>query len=236
MTKVSIGITTYARDQDDRYSLPGLYVDAVRAAGGIPILLTPGETAWESLLSRIDGLLLAGGGDIHPDRYGGEEHAEVYGVDQQRDTFELQMVPWAISNQLPLLGICRGLQVINVALGGTLIEHLPDEIGEEIPHRLPPRQSVGHEIKLTPGSSLLEIYRQTTFSAASLHHQAIRDVAPPLTITARAPDGTIEALQLAEHPELIAVQWHPEMTAAEDPVQQRLFSAFIEICQQHRQD
>ena len=236
MTKVSIGITTYARDQDDRYSIPGLYLDAIRAAGGMPILLAPGEPAWESLLTRIDGLLLAGGGDIHPDRYGSNGHPDVYGVDQERDAYEFQLVPWAISNQLPLLGICRGLQVINVALGGTLIEHLPDEIGDEVTHRLPPRLPVDHAIELSPGSRLAEIYQQTTFSAASLHHQAIRDVAPQLTIVARAPDGTIEALQMAEHPELIAVQWHPEITAANDPVQQRLFSAFIEICRQHRQD
>ena len=236
MTQASIGITTYARDEDGRYSIPGLYLDAVRAAGGVPILLAPGEPAWESLLTSIDGLLLAGGGDIHPDRYGSSGHTEIYGVDQERDAYEFQLVPWAISNQLPVLGICRGLQVINVVLGGTLIEHLPDEIGDEITHRLPPRLAVDHVIELSPDSRLAEIYQQTTFSAASLHHQAIRDVAPQLTVVARAPDGTIEALQMADHPELIAVQWHPEMTAAEDPVQQRLFSAFIEICQQHRQD
>ena len=236
MTMALIGITTYARDETDRYTLPGVYLDAIRAAGGIPILLTPGELAWESLLARIDGLLLAGGGDIHPDRYGSKGHAEVYGVNQRRDAFELQLVPWAISNQLPLLGICRGIQVINVALGGTLIEHLPDEIGDEISHRLPPREPVDHEIELTPGSSLLEIFQEATFSAASWHHQAIRELAPQLSIAARAPDGTIEAVQLAGHPELIAVQWHPEMTAAKDPIQRRLFFAFIEICQQHRQD
>ncbi len=236
MTMAVIGITTYARDETDRYTLPGVYVDAVRAAGGIPILLTPGELAWESLLTKIDGLLLAGGGDIHPDRYGSEGHAKVYGVNPQRDAFELQLVPWAIRNRLPLLGICRGLQVINVALGGTLIEHLPDEIGEEIPHRLPPREPVDHEIELTPGSPLLNIYQQATFSAASWHHQAIRKLAPQLSIAAKAPDNTIEAVQLADHPELIGIQWHPEMTAAKDPVQRRLFSAFVEICQQHRQD
>jgi len=236
MTMVSIGITTYARDQDGRYSVPGLYLDAVRAAGGVPILLAPGEAAWESLLTKIDGLLLAGGGDVNPDRYGSSGHTEVYGVDQERDAFEFQLVPWAIGNQLPLLGICRGLQVINVALGGTLIEHLPDEIGDEITHRLPPRLPVDHAIELTPASRLAEIYQQTVFSAASSHHQAIRDVAPQLTIAARAPDDTIEALEMAEHPGLIAVQWHPEMTAAKDPLQQQLFSAFIEICRQHRQD
>ncbi|HIN94501.1 MAG TPA: gamma-glutamyl-gamma-aminobutyrate hydrolase family protein [Planctomycetes bacterium] len=236
MTMVSIGITTYDRDKDGRYSVSGNYLDAVRAAGGVPILLAPGEAAWESLLTKIDGLLLAGGGDVNPDRYGSSGHAEVYGVDQERDAFEFQLVPWAIDRKLPLFGICRGAQVINVALGGTLIEHLPDVLGVEDTHRLPARQAVDHAIELTPASRLAEFYQQTTFSAASSHHQAVRDVAAALTIAGRAPDGTIEALEMAEHPGLIAVQWHPEMTAAKDPLQQRLFSAFIEICREHRQD
>ena len=233
---VSIGITTYARDKEDRYSIPGLYLDAVRTAGGIPILLAPGESQAESLLTRVDGLLLTGGGDVNPDRYGSSGHPEVYAVDEERDAFEFQLVSWALEQKLPLLGICRGLQVINVALGGTLIEHLPDVIDDKTAHCLVPRAPTDHAIELTAESRLAGIYRETSFSAASWHHQAIDDVAPGLTIVGRAPDGTIEALELADHPELIAVQWHPELTAATDPIQQRIFSTFIEICQQRIQD
>lgn len=233
---VTIGITTYARDEEGRYSIPGLYLDAVRAAGGIPILLTPGEPQVESLLSQVDGLLLAGGGDVNPDRYGSSGHAEVYAVDEARDVLEFKLVSMALEQQLPLLGICRGLQVINVALGGTLIEHLPDVIEDKTAHCLVPRAPTEHAIELAADSRLAGIYQETHFSAASWHHQAIGDVAPGLTIVGRAPDGTIEALEMADHPELIAVQWHPELTAATDPIQQRIFSTFIEICRQQIQD
>ena len=233
---MKIGITTYDRDKDARFWLPGNYLDAIRAAGGVPFLFAPGEPSWQSLLESVDGLVLAGGGDVNPERYGSAGHAEVYGVDDERDEFEIQLTQWAVDHKFPLFGICRGLQLINVALGGTLIEHLPDVLGVENTHRLPAHQAVDHAIELTPASRLAEFYQQTTFSAASSHHQAIRDVAESLTIAARAPDGTIEALEMAEHPGLIAVQWHPEMTAAKDPLQQRLFSAFIEICREHRQD
>lgn len=233
---VTIGITTYARDEEGRYSIPGLYLDAVRAAGGIPILLTPGETQVESLLSQVNGLLLAGGGDVNPDRYGSSGHPEVYAVDEERDVLEFKLVSWALEQQLPLLGICRGLQVINVALGGTLIEHLPDVIEDKTAHCLVPRAPTEHAIKLAADSRLAGIYQETHFSAASWHHQAIGDVAPGLTIVGRAPDGTIEALEMANHPELIAVQWHPELTAATDPIQQRIFATFIEICRQYVQD
>ena len=233
---VTIGITTYARDEEGRYSIPGLYLDAVRAAGGIPILLTPGEPQVESLLSQVDGLLLAGGGDVNPDRYGSSGHAEVYAVDEARDVLEFNLVSMALEQQLPLLGICRGLQVINVALGGTLIEHLPDVIEDKTAHCLVPRAPTEHAIELAADSRLAGIYQETHFSAASWHHQAIGDVAPGLTIVGRAPDGTIEALEMADHPELIAVQWHPELTAETDPIQQRIFSTFIEICRQQVQD
>lgn len=233
---VTIGITTYARDEEGRYSIPGLYLDAVRAAGGIPILLTPGETQVESLLSQVNGLLLAGGGDVNPDRYGSSGHPEVYAVDEERDVLEFKLVSWALEQQLPLLGICRGLQVINVALGGTLIEHLPDVIEDKTAHCLVPRAPTEHAIELAADSRLAGIYQETHFSAASWHHQAIGDVAPGLTIVGRAPDGTIEALEMANHPELIAVQWHPELTAATDPIQQRIFATFIEICRQYVQD
>ena len=233
---VTIGITTYARDEEGRYSIPGLYLDAVRSAGGIPILLAPGEPQVESLLSQVDGLLLAGGGDVNPDRYGSSGHPEVYAVDEDRDVLEFKIVSWALEQQLPLLGICRGLQVINVALGGTLIEHLPDVIEDKTAHCLVPRAPTEHAIELAADSRLAGIYQETHFSAASWHHQAIGDVAPGLTIVGRAPDGTIEALEMANHPELIAVQWHPELTAATDPIQQRIFSAFIKICRQQVQD
>jgi putative glutamine amidotransferase len=134
--------------------------------------------------------------------------------------------------QKPALGICRGIQVINTALGGTLIEHIPDEIGEAIKHRLPPREPAEHEVIVKTGSRLAEILRQTRVVIASVHHQAIRKVAPRLEIVAEAPDGTIEAVELNDHPWLVAVQWHPELTSAKDPIQQRLFDAFVQAARE----
>jgi putative glutamine amidotransferase len=124
--------------------------------------------------------------------------------------------------------------VINVALGGTLVEHLPDEVGEDILHRLPPRKPAQHLIELRPDSQLANILAACQIDPASWHHQAIRQAAPGLQVVAHAPDGTIEAAEKPDHPWLVAVQWHPEITASEDPVQQRLFDALVEAARQRR--
>lgn len=225
-----IGITTYGRDEDNKFSLPGEYVDAVRRAGGLPLLLPPGEQALHSLLKIVDGLILAGGGDLDPTCYNGRQHKTIYMLDAERDSFELDMAQQVIQSDLPTLGICRGAQVINVAMGGTLIEHLPDEVGESILHRLPPRQPATHAVSIDAGSELAKILQVEETSPRSWHHQAIREVAPGLDVVARAADGTVEAAEMANHPWLLVVQWHPELTAAEDPIQQRLFDAFVDAC------
>jgi putative glutamine amidotransferase len=133
-----------------------------------------------------------------------------------------------VTQDMPLLGICRGTQVINVALGGTLIEHLPDVMGEAVLHRAPPRVPVEHEVAIEPASRLASIVGESRLTAASWHHQAIRQPGTGLQVVAHAPDGTIEAVEKPGHPWLIAVQWHPELTAADDPLQQRLFDGLVE--------
>ena len=155
-------------------------------------------------------------------------------VDAERDLMDLALARMAIETGLPMLGICRGCQVINVALGGTLHEHLPDVYGESTLHRLPPCDPVPHPIRATAASRVAGIMGQAECLPSSWHHQAIRDVAPPLTVVAHAPDGVIEALEHPAHPWLIAVQWHPERTAAADPTQQRLFDALVEAARGHR--
>ena len=122
-----------------------------------------------------------------------------------------------------------------MALGGTLFDHLPDHVGEEVDHRLPPREPTPHTLEVEEGSGLAGILGETSFTAESWHHQAIDNVAPGLTVVARAPDGTIEAVEKPDHPWLYAVQWHPELTAAEDPIQQRLFNALAEAALAARQ-
>lgn len=228
MRRPLIGVTTYGRDEQNQFPLPAEYVDAVRRAGAIPVLLPPGERDTGRVLETINGLVLAGGGDIDPAVYGGARHEAIYMVDAERDRFEIDLVRRAVRTGLPTLGICRGMQMINVALGGTLHAHLPDVVGQKVSHRLPPREPTPHEILLDPQSRLARILGQARFSAASWHHQAVRELAAPLQAVGAAPDGVVEAVQLGGHPWLCAVQWHPELTAADEPLQQRLFDALVQ--------
>ncbi|MBI3803337.1 MAG: gamma-glutamyl-gamma-aminobutyrate hydrolase family protein [Nitrospirae bacterium] len=229
-----IGITTYGRGEENRFYLPAPYVDAVRRAGGIPLLIPPGAPDLKRVIDRIDGLILTGGGDLDPSLYGGVRHPTIYSVDPERDRSEIMLVKQSLDARLPTFGICRGSQVINVALGGTLVEHLPDFVGEAVPHRLPPREPTTHSIQLAPESHLAEILIAEAFVAPSWHHQAVRRLAPGLKSTAQAPDGTIEAVEHIEHPWLIGVQWHPELAAEKDPLQQRLFDALVKAAADRR--
>jgi putative glutamine amidotransferase len=236
MMRPLIGITTYGRDENNRFYLRAEYIEAIRRAGGLPVLLPPGEPHWQELFQNLDGLLLAGGGDIDPALYGGVHHPAIYMIDPERDQVELALARNAVAAQLPTLGICRGSQVINVALGGTLIEHLPDIVGDAVPHRLVPGQYARHPVTVKPDSRLSTILGQTETVAASSHHQAIRLHAPLLQVVASAADGIIEAVEMTDHPWLVAVQWHPEITAADDPAQQRLFDAFVKAAASKNSD
>lgn len=228
-----IGLTCYRSDAEepdylrDTHYLRGGYVEALRRAGGIPVLLPPGEPRPLELFERLDGLLLAGGGDIDPAVYGGHAHEKVYRVDAERDRLELALARRAVDAGLPTLGICRGCQVVNVALGGTLIEHLPDAVGERVLHRTPDRQPTRHGVTVKAGSLLARVLGTESLEPSSWHHQAVRAVAQRLLPVAWSPDGVVEGLELPGHPFLLAVQWHPEQRAAEDPAEQRLFDAFV---------
>ncbi len=223
-----IGLTTYGRGADNRYTLPAEYLDAVRRAGGVPVLIAPGEPRLEAIVDMLDALIFSGGGDIDPSRYNGKRHETNYAIDQERDTHELELGRRAIDSGLPTLGICRGAQILNVVQGGKLIEHIPDEVGEKVLHRAPPREPVMHSVRLKPGSRLARILGRDEFDATSWHHQALRGAAAGLEAVAHAPDGTIEAIEMPSHPWLIAVQWHPELSAASDPLQQKLFDAIVD--------
>jgi len=222
-----IGITTYCRNEENHFTLPAEYVETVELAGGVPVLLAPTRIPAAEWLHRLDGIILAGGGDLDPNHYGGEAHESVYSVDAERDHAELEVARTLIASRLPTLGICRGAQVINVALGGTLIAHLPDVVGEGLPHRLPPREPVPHDVEIRDGSRLAQILGTLEIRAASWHHQALKDVPSDLNVVAHAPDGTIEAIEMPSHPWLVAVQWHPELTASDDDVQLRLLQALV---------
>ncbi|MCY4441389.1 MAG: gamma-glutamyl-gamma-aminobutyrate hydrolase family protein [Deltaproteobacteria bacterium] len=208
--------------------LPAEYVDAVRRAGGIPLLLPPGEERLDAILPLLRAVVFTGGGDIDPDLYGGHHHETIYMVEPERDRTEVAWANRLFDLDVPTLAICRGAQLLNVSRGGTLIEHLPDVMGETVIHRAPPREPIAHPVRVSPGSRLAGVLGATDFSCMSWHHQGIRRVAPGFEVVAHAPDGTVEAIEMPSHPWLFAVQWHPELTAAEDPIQQRLFDALVE--------
>ncbi len=222
-----IGVTTYGRKKEGNFFLPGEYVDAVRNAGGIPILLPPGEKEVGIILEIVDGLIFAGGEDIEPGIYGGNSHSTITGVDPERDEFELALAEKVLQNSTPTLGICRGSQLLNVATGGKLIEDIPDEIGDSILHRLNDGKPSEHPVQIEPGSRLAEIIGSNEINVKSKHHQGMRTVPDVWRIAARAPDGVIEALEHKTHPWMLAVLWHPEISP-EDPHHKRIFRALVE--------
>lgn len=228
-----IGITTYGADQANRYGLPIAYVTAVQRAGGQAVLIPPAGGEPERYLDFIDGLILAGGGDIDPSHYGGAPHPTLYGVDAARDALELALARAAAQRDCPTFGVCRGMQVLNVALGGTLIEHLPDEVGEDVLHRALPRDATPHAVHIESNSKLAAISGSTDVTPLSWHHQGVRKLADSLRAVARAPDGTIEAVEHPQRRWLIAVQWHPELSAHEDQTQQRLFDDLVTAARKH---
>lgn len=233
-----IGITTYPRSEDTKaqFRLPAVYVDAVRRAGGVPVLLPPGDDRVDELIAGLDGFVLSGGGDVEPSLYDGEAHPEVARVSTERDAFELALVRAVVAQGVPALHICRGCQVLNVALGGTLHEHLPDVVGDALTHReATPEGEERHAVEVAPGSRLAATMREMRPEPVSSHHQAVDSVAPSLRVVARAADGTIEAVELPEHPWLVGVQWHPELSAADDATQQRIFDALVVAARARRE-
>jgi putative glutamine amidotransferase len=223
-----VGITTYPPNAAGRYELPQEYVAAVRRAGATPVLLPPGEDRLEELVGRLDGIVLAGGGDVEPSRYGGADHPELQFVNPDRDEIELRLVHQVVDEGIPTLAVCRGVQVVNVAFGGTLHAHLPEVVGDAVTHRKEPKWHHPHAIEADEGSLLASIMGTTTAEPAAWHHQAVDRPGHGLAVTAWAPDGVIEAVELPGHPWLVGVQWHPEITAADDPSQQALFDGLVE--------
>lgn len=224
-----IGISIYGRNQAGEFYLPGAYVDVVRKAGGVPILLPPGEKNIEFLLKQIDGLILAGGGDIDPQLLGEDWHPKIYGVDLERDSFELALAEAVILSSMPVLGVCRGLQVLGVGGGAELVLHIPDVYGHEVSHRLEePSRCTKHSVTIAPDSLLAQTLGTTSPTITSWHHQALGNAPPNWRVVARSEDDVIEAIEHETHPWAVAVQWHPEMMAMEDESQMSLFLGLID--------
>ena len=230
MRKPRIAITTYHREPEGRprVSVPTSYIDAVRLAGGVPILLPPDADDPAAGLDVADGLLLTGGGDIDPAHFRGPQgHPQQYFTCVERDTFELGLVAAALESSLPLLAICRGMQVLNVALDGDLHVHLPDVVGDEVAHRSSQDEHAYHPIRLDPDSRLAGLLGRAPLDVASWHHQGVARPGERLRAVAWAEDGTIEALEVAGAPQVLAVQWHPELQIEPESPHLALFSELI---------
>ena len=226
-----IGVTT-SKTSTGELAVQHVYTQSIFRSGGIPILLPIGiaEDALTIVTERLDGLLLTGGGDISPQYFGGKPHIRITEDPSGRDEVELGLARLAVRQDLPLLGICRGLQVINVAMGGTLYTDIEDQFSRQIRHDCYPgwpRDYLAHPVDLLPGSKLHAILGKARLEVNSFHHQAIERLAPGLRPTAHAPDGLIEAVEIPGHRFGIGVQWHPECMP--DSAEMRaLFDAFIQ--------
>ena len=227
MPKPLIGLTSYPRDEQDRFTIPARYIEAVERAKGIPAVMPPTTDNLDGLFEKYDGIVLTGGADVCPSEYGGRHHESVYGVNKERDKYELALARALAEQRMPTLAICRGIQVFNVALGGTLVEHIPNEYGESISHRDENFDHVMHAISIDPSSRLASIVGATDISSPSFHHQSVRVPAPGFKVCAKSDDGVIEAIESDEHPNIIAIQWHPEYVAEKDPIQQGIFDQLI---------
>jgi putative glutamine amidotransferase len=234
MMKPIVGITT--TQSKTIYGQPTVmlmqsYINAVLQAGGVPILIPSliAEDGWDTVYSRVDGILFSGGGDIGLEYSPGEPHPRIDEVDLARDSIELKLVRAAASGGKPFLGICRGCQVLNVALGGNLYTHLPDQLPNALDHSYPGnmRTVLVHEVRIEEGTYLSEIFDEPILKVNSLHHQGLKEIAPSLRVCGYSPDGLVEAVELPDHPFGLAVQWHPEWLTDQEPTR-NLFRKFVD--------
>lgn len=234
MEKPMIGVLPlYDREKDSYWMLPG-YMKGIEEAGGIPIMLplTTDEDTIQKLAAAFDGFLFTGGQDINPELYG--EKDKLCGeICSERDRMESALFKHAVELDKPLLGICRGLQLFNVMLGGTLYQDIPTQhSASEIKHtQTPPYAEPAHEVYIEKGTKLYQILQKDALKVNSLHHQGIKDLAEQLVPAARAEDGLIEAVVMPNKKFTLAVQWHPEFNYKVDDDHFALFLEFVRACQ-----
>jgi putative glutamine amidotransferase len=231
--RIAVGGVVRAWDGNERTGINAAYVRSVLGAGGVPIILSPilGPSYAARALDGADGLLLTGGEDIHPAWYGAVPSPHLYPPSRERDLFELALFATARQRELPILGICRGIQLINVALGGTLYQDLPSERPGPVSHDPgAARDARTHGVRLQPGSRAARALGGTAVTINSFHHQAIDRLAGGLVATGWSEDGVIEAVETPPGaPWLLAVQWHPEEMHADARAPERgLFRALVE--------
>ena len=231
-----IGITTRNMEHPELgipiLSSPRAYIDSLIRVGAIPMMIPINlpKSSIRTMLSGLDGVVFSGGGDIVPQLFNGKAHNKVYGVDRERDEIEIEMVAQAANMEKPFLAICRGLQLVNIAFGGTLFTHISDQVDTAILHACYPDHPwdhIAHTVKLERESLLGRVIGKDEIEVNSLHHQGVNKVGNGLIVVATAPDGLAEGLELDGHPFGLAVQWHPEMIP-DSPYSERIFSSFVE--------
>lgn len=231
--KTVIGlIPLYDDERESIWMLPA-YMDAISMAGGIPVILPMHVTAED--IDRIDdicdGYLFTGGHDISPALYGEKDRGKCGIINEDRDLLEKLVFDKAYKNDKPVLGICRGLQIINVLSGGTLYQDLHSETDTQIEHHMqPPYDTTAHRVEINKESSLYKLLKTGTLGVNSYHHQAVKKLAPCLKIMAKADDGTIEAIEDINKKFIWAVQWHPEYSYKKDENSRKILQAFVDAC------
>ena len=210
------------------YALLRNYCEAVAAAGGLPVALPALPEIAAAMVKRLDGLIVTGGAfDVDPTLYGEAGRHATVALKEDRTATELALVRAALERDIPVLGICGGEQLLAVAAGGTLIQHIPDSMPDALAHEQPnPRHEPGHAVAVTPGTLLSRVTGAVELPVNSAHHQAVREAGPNAVVNARAPDGVIEGIELPARKFCIGVQWHPEFGISEGD--RRLFAAFVE--------
>lgn len=228
---VTIGITCSWDDNRGRYCLNSLYAKAIVAAGGMPVIVPDclGKREIEKLLALIDGLLLSGGGDVDPVYFGEEPMLPSGEITPARDAFELEVVKMSLVVDLPVLGICRGAQVINIAAGGDIYQDINTQLKDCLKHyQKAPFWAPTHNIQIQPGTRLEAILQEKIIRVNSFHHQAIRHLAPGFVISALSSDGVLEAVESTIHRFVVGIQCHPEGMWEKDSRFLKLFCALIE--------
>lgn len=216
--------------EQDEFSLGATYVRAIEQAGGVAVGIPALQDIHqvERVLHRLDGLLIPGGADVDPHLYGEEILPENGSLEPDRDRLEIALARWALQHNMPILGICRGMQVLNVAAGGSLYQDIPSQTSSRLQHRQrAPRWYATHCIHVSAGTKLASIFASDVVRVNTFHHQAVHRLAPGFAVSARASDGIVEAIEAERHPFALGVQWHPEAMVEHDTKQLAIFKAFV---------
>ena len=235
MTKPLIGIgsdISVTPGKRDRAFVYTTYVDSLRRAGAIPVLIPPQPENAREIVEELDGLVLAGGDDCDPAIYGEEKHPTVEPMDARRQEGDLTLAKIARERGIPTLGICLGVQVMNIAAGGTLVQDIDSQMQTEIEHVSEPEDRARHDVLIENDTRLASILGNREINVNSSHHQAIKKIGDGLRVTAQAPDGIVEGLEDPKHPFYVGVQWHPEDMPREESAS-KIFRAFVEAARQY---